>query len=47
MKVADLLVRPNLKLRARRKADTKKPKPTRPNEWCGIDLAPRSALGLS
>jgi len=32
MKAADLLVRPNLKLRARRKADTKKPRPTRPND---------------
>lgn len=38
MKAADLLVKPNLKLRARRKADTKKPKPTRPNEWWGIDM---------
>jgi hypothetical protein len=38
MKAADLLVKPNLKLRARRKVDTKKPKPTRPNEWWGIDM---------
>jgi putative transposase len=38
MKAADLLVKPNLKLRARRKADTTKPKPTRPNEWWGIDM---------
>ena len=38
MKVADLLVKPNLKLRARRKVDTKKPRPTRPNEWWGIDM---------
>jgi putative transposase len=38
MKAADLLVKPNLKLRARRKADTKKPKPTRPNQWWGIDM---------
>jgi putative transposase len=37
MKEANLLVRPNPKLRARRKADTKKPRPTRPNEWWGID----------
>jgi hypothetical protein len=33
MKAASLLVRPNSKLRARRKPDTKKPRPTRPNEW--------------
>ena len=38
MKAADLLVRPNLKLRARRKADTKKPRPTCPNQWWGIDM---------
>jgi putative transposase len=38
MKAADLLVKANLKLRARRKADTKKPRPTRPNEWWGIDM---------
>jgi transposase InsO family protein len=38
MKAADLLVRPNLKLRARRKADTRKPRPTCPNQWWGIDM---------
>jgi putative transposase len=38
MKANDLLVRPNPKLRARRKADTRKPRPTRPNEWWGIDM---------
>jgi putative transposase len=38
MKAPGLLVRPNAKLRARRKADTKKPRPTRPNEWRGIDM---------
>ena len=38
MKAADLLVRPNPKLRAKRKADTRKPRPTRPNEWWGIDM---------
>jgi putative transposase len=36
MKAADLLVRPNPKLRARRKGDARKPRPTRPNEWWGI-----------
>jgi putative transposase len=38
MKAADLRVKSNPKLRAKRKADTKKPKPTRPNEWWGIDM---------
>jgi putative transposase len=38
MKAADLLVKPNLKLRARRKVDTKKPRPDRPNQWWGIDM---------
>jgi putative transposase len=38
MKAADLVVKPNLKLRARRKADTKKPGPDRPNQWWGIDM---------
>jgi len=38
MKANDLLVKPNLKLRARRKADTRKPRPSRPNEWWGIDM---------
>jgi hypothetical protein len=38
MRAAGLLVRPNPKLRARRKPDTKKPRPTRPNEWWGIDM---------
>ena len=38
MKANDLLVRPNLKLRAKRKADTRKPRPTRPHEWWGIAM---------
>jgi len=38
MKATGLLVRPNLKLRARRKPDTRKPRPIRPNEWWGIDM---------
>jgi putative transposase len=38
MKTNDLLVRPNPKLRAKRKPDTRKPRPTRPNEWWGIDM---------
>jgi putative transposase len=38
MKAADLLVKPKIKLRARRKADTTKPRPIRPNEWWGIDM---------
>ena len=31
MKANDLLVKPNLKLRAKRKANTTKPRPTRPS----------------
>jgi hypothetical protein len=42
---ADLLVRPNPKLRARRKAASKKPRPRRPNAWWGIDMTPKSNLG--
>ena len=38
MKAHDLLVRPNPKLRAKRKTDTSKPRPTRPNEWWGVDM---------
>jgi putative transposase len=38
MKAGDLLVKPNPKLRARRKPDTRKPRPTRPNEWWGIAM---------
>ena len=38
MKANDLLVKPTPKLRARRKADTRKPRPSRPNEWWGIDM---------
>jgi len=37
MKAADLLLKPNLKLRARRKAATR-PRPTRPNQWRDIDM---------
>jgi putative transposase len=37
MKAADLLVKPNLKLRARRKAATG-PRPTRRNQWWDIDM---------
>lgn len=38
MKAADLLAKPNPKLRAKRKAATTKRRPTRPNEWWGIDM---------
>jgi transposase InsO family protein len=38
MKANGLLVKPNPKLRARRKADTRKPRPIRPNGWWGIDM---------
>jgi putative transposase len=38
MKTNGLLVKPNLRLRAKRKASRPKPRPTRPNEWWGIDM---------
>ncbi len=38
MKQHDLQVKKNMKLKAVRRADTKKPKPIRPNQWWGIDM---------
>jgi len=38
MKENGLLVKPNVKLKAKRKVTTSKPKPTRPNQWWGIDM---------
>lgn len=38
MKENDLLVKANQKLKAKRKINTKKPRPTRINEWWGIDM---------
>jgi len=38
MKTNGLLVKPNLRLKAKRKASRPKPRPTRPNEWWGIDM---------
>lgn len=38
MRSHDLLVKPDLKIKARRKPDQSKPRPTRPNEWWGIDM---------
>ncbi len=38
LKVNNLLVKPNLRLLAKRKVNTSKPRPTRPNEWWGIDM---------
>ena len=34
----DLLVQPNRRLRATRTPTRLKPRPTRPNEWWGIDM---------
>jgi putative transposase len=39
MKTNGLLVKPNPKLRAKRRADTRKLRRTRPNEWWGIGIA--------
>ncbi len=33
-----LLVKPNLRLRAKRSSQRPKPKPTAPNRWWGIDM---------
>jgi len=38
MQQADLLVAKNMKLKAIRRSHTKKPKPTKPNQWWGIDM---------
>ena len=38
MKAHGLLVPKNMKLKAIRKAHTKKPRPIRPNQWWGIDM---------
>ncbi len=38
MREHDLLVKPNRKLRARRTSSRRKPRPTRPGQWWGIDM---------
>jgi hypothetical protein len=38
MREQQLLVRPNVRLRAKRTPTRSKPKPTKPNEWWGIGL---------
>jgi hypothetical protein len=38
MRQHNLQVKKNMKLKAIRRAITKKPKPTRPNHWWGIDM---------
>ncbi len=38
MRLHNLIVTKNTKLRARRKAHIKKPKPTAPNSWWDIDM---------
>jgi putative transposase len=38
MREHHLLVKPNLKLRAKRTPTGSKPRPTKPNEWWGIDM---------
>ncbi len=39
MKISDLLIKPNLLLRANRTPQRDKPRPQRLNEWWGIDMA--------
>jgi putative transposase len=38
MRENSLLVTPNLRLRAKRTPTSSKPRPTKPNEWWGIDM---------
>jgi hypothetical protein len=38
MRAHDLLVRVNLRLRAKRTGNRPKPRPTAPNQWWGIDM---------
>jgi putative transposase len=38
MKEHNLLVKPNLRLKAKRTPTRRKPRPTRPNAWWGIDM---------
>jgi putative transposase len=38
MREATLLVKPHLRLKAKRTPTGSKPKPTSPNEWWGIDM---------
>jgi putative transposase len=38
MREHNLLVKPNVKLRAKRTPSRRKPRPTHPNEWWGIDM---------
>jgi len=38
MRRHDLLVKPNLRLKAKRTSTKSKPVPTRPNQWWGIDM---------
>lgn len=38
MREHQLLVRPNLRLKAKRTPTRRKPQPTKPNEWWGIDM---------
>lgn len=38
MKAHNLLVAKNMKIKASRRANTRKPRPERPNQWWGIDM---------
>jgi putative transposase len=46
MREHQLLVPPNLRLKARRTPTASKPKPTRPNEWWGLDRTKVSVSGF-
>ena len=46
MKEHNLLVKPNLRLKAQRTSTRSKPRPTRPHEWWGIDMTKVVVAGL-
>jgi putative transposase len=46
MRERHLLVRPNLRLKAKRAASGSKPRPTKPHEWWGIDMTKVMAEGF-
>ncbi len=47
MREAGLIVQPNMRLKATRMPSRPKPRPTRPNEWWGIDMTKVLAWGFS
>jgi putative transposase len=46
MREHHLLVTPNLRLKAKRTPTRSKPRPSKPNEWWGIDMTKVSVEGF-